>query len=120
MVDVSFEQLCKRFVQQAEVGIGWADIDGNVKYLNPTLIRMLALDNPEEVYGKPVFQFYEPKKIKELEDQILVEVMQNGFWKGDLPLKPKKGPVYMTINYLFAIKDDNGKPFSFGNLLFPK
>lgn len=119
MVDVSFEQLCKRFVEQADVGIGWTDINGNVKYLNPKLTEMLALDNPEEFYDKPVFQFYEPEKIAELEDQILLDVMHKGSWKGKIPLKSQKGEVYITMNYLFALKDDIGKVFSFANIVYP-
>ncbi len=117
MIDVSMNNVSRIFVEQAAVGIGWTDNEGKVKYLNPALIRMLALDNAEEAYDQPVFAFYEQETISKLEDEILTIVMDKGIWVGELPLKTKKGDVYMTINHLFAMKDDSGKLFSFGNIV---
>lgn len=116
-MDVRFENLCRLFIEQAEVGIGWADINGLVKYLNPVLTNMLGLTTPEEIYDKPVFQFYEPDTISELEDHILATVMEKGVWNGKLLLKPKNGECYNTLNYLFAMKDERNKLFSFGNIV---
>ncbi len=117
MIDVNMDNLSRIFVEQTAVGIGWTDNEGKVKYLNPALTQMLALDNPEEAYDHPVFTFYEPEAISKLENEILTTVMDKGIWVGKLPLKTKKGDVYMTTNHLFAMKDDSGNLFSFGNVV---
>ena len=119
-MDVRFENLCRLFVEQAEVGIGWADGNGLVKYLNPALTKMLGLAAPEETYDRPVFQFYKEDTVSELEDHILTTVMEKGVWTGELQLKPKNGDCYNTINFLFSMKDERNKLFSFGNIVIKK
>ena len=113
------DNLRRIFVEQTAVGIGWTDNEGKVKYLHPALTQMLALNNAEEAYGHPVFAFYEPEAISKLENEILTTVMDKGIWVGELPLKTKNGDVYMTTNQLFAMKDDSGNLFSFGNVVIP-
>ena len=119
-MDTSFDNLSKIFITQTELGIGWADSDGNVKYLNSALTRMLELENPEDAYEKPVFHFYDKETTSKLEDAILAAVMSEGSWTGELILSPKKSEPYPTINHLFAMKDNHGKLFSFGNVVLPK
>ena len=117
MIDVSMNNLSRIFVEQTGAGIGWTDKEGKVKYLNQALKQMLALENAEEAYDQPVFTFYEKETISKLEDEILTTVMDKGSWIGELPLQTKKGDIYMTINHLFAMKDDSGNLFSFGNIV---
>ena len=119
-MDIAIETLCTMFVDQAGVGMGWADIEAKVRYMNPALTSMLGLNRPEEKYGQSVLQFYDSETIAALENVILAAVMDNGFWIGELPLQSANGEQTATINYLFALKDDTGKPFSFGNIVIPK
>ena len=119
MIDVNMDNLRRIFVEQTAVGIGWTANEGKVKYLNPALTQMLALNNAEEAYGHPVFAFYEPEAISKLENEILTTVMDKGIWVGELPLKTKNGDIYMTTNQLFAMKDGSGNLFSFGNVVIP-
>ncbi len=118
-MDNNIDGIFKIFIEQANVGIGWADIEGNVIYLSPKLIDMLKLDNPEDMINKPVFQFYEQETISKFENTILTTVMDKGFWMGELPLKPKKGDVFETLNNIFVLKDKLCKPFAFGNIVIP-
>ena len=119
MVDTSFEGLSRRFLDQAMVGIGWADRDGLVKYMNPKLLEMLGITEQDEYINQPVFKFYDPETISKLEDQILSDTMYKGYWSGTLMLMPVKGNPIKTLNYLFSMKDDHGKHFSFGNIVLP-
>ena len=117
MIDVNMDNLRRIFVEQTAVGIGWTANEGKVKYLNPALTQMLALDNAEDAYDQPVFAFYEKETISKLEDEILTTVIDKGIWIGELPLQTKQGDIYRTINHLFAMKDDSGNMFSFGNIV---
>ena len=119
MIDVDINNLSRTFIEQTVVGIGWTDNEGRVKYLNTALTQMLGLDNAEEAYDQYVFVFYEADTISKLEEEILTTVMDKGSWVGKLPLKTKKGDVYMTTNHLFAMRDDSGRLFSFGNIVIP-
>ena len=117
MIDVSMNNLSRIFVEQTAVGMGWTDNEGKVKYLNPALQRMLGLDNAEDAYDQPVFAFYEKETISKLEDEILTTFIDKGVWIGELPLQTKQGDIYRTTNHLFAMKDDSGNLFSFGNIV---
>jgi PAS domain-containing protein len=86
------------FVEQTGVGIGWADIQATVKYLNPALTLLLGLDRSEEVYDQSVLKFYDPETISKLENTILTTVMDHGYWLGELPLKSKNGETRITLN----------------------
>lgn len=119
-MDFNLENIYKLIVEQAGVGIGCTDIKTNVMYLNPALTNMLGFETPDEAYGKPVLKFYDPITVSKLENTILTAVMDKGYWVGDLPLISKNGEAHNTLNYLFALKDDCRKTFSFGNIVIPK
>ncbi len=64
-------QVFQRFAEESAHGIGWTDMDGNIIYINPTLPEILGEERPEDVYGKPVAQYYDEKTQQRLENNMI-------------------------------------------------
>lgn len=110
-------QVFQRFVQEAAQGVGWADIEGNIIFINPALCTMFGEDCPEDTYGKPVAMYYDEQTKQRLTDEIFPEVLTNGQWIGELDIIRKGGQVVPTLNNLFPISDSEGKPVRIANIL---
>ncbi len=106
-----------RFAHEAAYGIGWADMDGKVIYVNPTLCKMFGEERPEDVHGKPVAQYYDEETQQRLAGEILPAVRDNGQWSGELDIHDRHGGKIATQNNLFALFDKDGTPHYFANLL---
>ncbi len=109
--------LFKRFVEKSGEGMGWADLDGNVLYLNRSLSTMFGEETPEDVYGKPVGNYYSDETQKRIRDEVFPTILEKGRRAGDLTIVPKKGAVIPTTNNLFLLRDSKGNPQSFANVL---
>jgi len=106
-----------RFAEESAHGIGWADMDGNIIYINPTLCAMFGEERPEDTYGKPVAQYYDEKTQQRLADEIFPAVLENGQSFGELDIHGRNGNVISTTNNLFVLFDERGAPLYFANLL---
>lgn len=107
----------KKFIERAKLGFGFADINGNILYANPTLCKFLGEKNAETAKGKNVVNFY-PKDLKEkLSKEILPYVIEKENWIGELPLLSSDNRITPTIQNIFLIKNDLGEPEYFANVL---
>ncbi|MFN8453489.1 MAG: PAS domain S-box protein [Anaerolineae bacterium] len=107
----------RQFVEASAQGIGWADLEGNVIYINPTLCRLFGEAKPEDVYGRPVTLYYPEEAQRRLQDEIFPTVVQEGGWIGELPIASKDGRLIPTLNTLFLVRDENSQPLYLANLL---
>jgi PAS domain S-box-containing protein len=106
-----------RFVEASGEGMGWADVDSKVRYLNPALCRMLDEKHAENGYGKPVLRYYSAETQRRLEEEIFPAVLRDGIWTGELTLHSVAGKRVPTANSLFVLRDAEGNPSSFGNVV---
>jgi len=110
-------QLFRSFVEASGEGMGWAALeDGIIRYANPTLCRLLD-GSPEEVVGIPVQERYSAETQGRLAGEIFPEVLDRGSWTGELELHSLKGRVLPTANSLFALRDADGIPRMFANVV---
>ena len=79
-------ELFHRFVDTSRQGMGWAELDGIVRYANIALCRMLEAP-PEEIIGTQVLRFYSEKTKARLEHEIFPEILTQGTWSGELELR---------------------------------
>lgn len=98
-------------------GIGWANLSGKVNYFNPALRRLLAVPENADVGDYTFFDFYQENQLLELKSRILPEVLQNEFWTGEFDITAVDGRVISTIHSVFLIKDSDGNPIAFANVI---
>ncbi|MFC1670999.1 PAS domain S-box protein [Spirochaetota bacterium] len=107
----------KKFVEESSEGIGWADINGNIQFLNKSLCRMFGEDSPEDVNGKSVFDYYTEETGKFIRQVVFPIVLDQGFWAGELNLQSKKGNKVPSMNSMFLLRNSEGDPLSFANII---
>ena len=93
----------RQFAEAAGQGLGWADLEGHIRYVNPALCALFKRERPEDVCGKPVAQFYDEDTQRRLVEEIFPEVLAKGEWQGELEIHNANGDVVPTQNDLFAL-----------------
>jgi len=106
-----------RFAEESSQGVGWADLEGNVIFINPALSRMFGEERPENAYGKPVARYYDRHTQKRLAEEIFPKVIKDGQWLGELSTLGKNGEKVPTMNNLFLMRDIDGEPLYIANTL---
>jgi LCP family protein required for cell wall assembly/PAS domain S-box-containing protein len=97
-------------------GICWLTFEGNVIiYANPTLCGILGEAKPEDVIGKSITAYYPSDWRERVRDEILPVVMREGQWVGELPFRSVQGKITPTIQSIFLIRDERGKPLYLAN-----
>ncbi len=107
----------RRFAEESTPGMGWADIDGNLIYINRALCQMFQAERPEETYGHSVLQFYDDKTQEKLTKEIFPLVLDKGRWTGELQIQTKGGNTLDTLNTIFILRDGEGNPLYFANVV---
>ncbi len=109
--------LFKRFVDESGEGMGWTDLDGNIRYMNQSLCNIVGEENVENVLDQPVNQYYDEQTRKKLREKIFPAVLETGRWVGELMITAKDGTLSPATHNLFVLKDAQGNPQSFANVL---
>ena len=107
----------RRFAEASGQGLGMATLQGQILYMNQTLCRMLDEDNLEDVYKKEFLEYYPPEFRERLLNDVLPKVMSGGQWVGELPLVSTKGKQTPTIENIFLIRDEEGRPLRLADVV---
>ncbi|NBC33807.1 MAG: PAS domain S-box protein [Alphaproteobacteria bacterium] len=107
----------RRMVESATQGIGTADLNGNVDYQNPALLRMLGLSSLEEAREYTYRDFYSEQDLAFLESVAIPKVHEQGSWVGELAVRTLNGGVTPTIQNIYLLRDDEGKPLALCNVV---
>lgn len=106
----------KRFIEDAGIGIGMADLDGRITYVNQTVCKLLGRE-PEELMGTQFWLLYPPLFRRRLTDEIVPAVLEGRQWKGELALMTKDGKQVPTLENLFLVRDADGNPWCFADVI---
>lgn len=109
-------EIFKRFVETSGQALGMADLEGRIFFVNSIFCRMLGRDSPEEVYQQDLYVFYSPETAQRLRQEILPLVRQKGQWVGELSLIDAQGRATPTIENIFLLQDDRGKPLCYATV----
>jgi len=109
--------LFHQFVEASREGMGWADLDGRVRYINSTLCSMFGETKPKDSYGRPVLEYYSEETQRRLQEEIFPTVLREGTWTGELVIHSSTGNLIPTTNSLIVLRDAEGNPSSFANVL---
>ncbi|MHC5076224.1 MAG: PAS domain S-box protein, partial [Planctomycetota bacterium] len=107
----------KKFAEASKDGFGMAELDGKITYINTTLAKIIGEKKPDDVKGKNIRRYYEPKDLPKLEEEIIPAITKQGHQTIEMPLLSKDGKTTPTIQSLFLIKDEKGQPFRLANVV---
>jgi PAS domain S-box-containing protein len=107
----------KKFAEASKDGFGMAELDGKITYVNTTLTNIIGEKKPDDVIGKNLRRYYEPKDLPKLEEEIIPAIIKQGHQSIEMPLLSKDGKTTPTIQSLFMIRDENGQPFRLANVI---
>ena len=94
-----------------------ANLDGSIKYVNPTLRRMCGMAPDAQTHGLSFINHYPDALHKKLEQEVLPTVLETGQWTGELALADAHGTLIPTIENFFLISDENGASQCFASVV---
>ena len=93
-------------IASSPTGIGIADLDGNLTYVNPALVNLGGY-REDEVLGKSVYLFFEEE---EETKRSLEAVIKDGSWRGDLKVRRRDGSFIDAQLLANLVYDEKGTP----------
>jgi len=115
-----FEAMARfsRFGEASQYGMGMADLDGRIIYVNPALARMLGEKSADVCLGKHFPTAYYSESItRKLQEEVLPAIMRDGHWHGELELQTVDGRRMPTDENYFVIRDEHGQPCYLADIL---
>jgi PAS domain S-box-containing protein len=107
----------RKFAESSGQGLGWANLEGEIVYFNPALCHITGEEGLEGVIGKSFMDYYDKETQKRLAEDILPTVIRKGLWEGELDIHSVKGKVVPTSNGVFAIRNEEGVPIFYCNVV---
>jgi LCP family protein required for cell wall assembly/PAS domain S-box-containing protein len=109
--------ILRQFADAPE-GIGWITLEGSLFiYVNPKLSSILGEDKPEDTFGKPILLYYPDELRQRVQNKVLPTAIREGQWVGELAFLSAWGKVVPTIQSIFLVRDDAGKPLYLANVV---
>ena len=100
----------KNFAEESGQGLGMSMIDGTVIYANRALTALLGETESSGVLGKKFISYYPDDVRPGVSGGIVRQVVREGQWSGEIPLRTAKGEVIHTIQNIFLMRDEEGSP----------
>ncbi len=96
--------------EQAVEGIGMADLDGILQFVNPSWARMHGYETGEELVGEHISVFHTSEQIKTYVNQFNEKVKRNGRYMGESEQMRKDGTTFPSEMAITLFKDEEGEP----------
>ena len=115
-----FEALARfsGFADASQYGMGMAELDGRIVYVNSTLVRMLGETSADNCLGKHFpTAYYSPSLTRKLQEEVMPALTQGGHWQGELELLTVDGRRVPTEENYFVIRDEQGRPRYLADIL---
>ena len=107
----------QKFVEASDQGLGMADLNGDLTYVNPVLCRWFGEATPADAIGKNVRRYFSKKNRQKWENEGLPTTIEKGHWIGELDLVSTQGKITNAFHSLFLIRDKSGKPLCMANVI---
>ena len=103
-------QKMTRAIEALPSDIVLTDLNGNIEYVNASLLKNSSFGDISEVKGLSVFDFTNAEGKAKLQEEIIPALHCVGQWQGELLLKRADGQSYMAEMICALVKDDFGNP----------
>ncbi|HNT74973.1 MAG TPA: PAS domain S-box protein [Anaerolineae bacterium] len=100
----------RQMIESSGQGIGMATLEGRITYVNPMLCRLVGEATVADMVGQSFWNYYPDYAQKQLREQVLPTVHQEGRWQGELELITHEGVIVPTWENMFLIHDQEGAP----------
>lgn len=100
----------KRLTDSSGQAIGFASLDSRIIYANQALRRLLTLPAEADVTQHSFYDFYTTADRARLDAEVLPAVRASGQWAGELGLRAGNGGSLPTIQNVFMLHDEDGRP----------
>lgn len=97
-------RLLSSAVEQSSEGIGVADMDGKITFVNEALAAMHGYTR-EEMQGQPFTKFYAPEESQAIEDAV-AQIGDKGWFSGEWSHLHKDGTVFPTLQTNSLLRDE--------------
>jgi len=97
-------------IEQASEGIAWADLDGNLQYVNTAWAKMHGYESGDELVGKHLSILHTGEQMKNDVIPFNKKVKSNGHNTGYVGHVRKDGTTFPTEIMTTLMKDNEGKP----------
>jgi PAS domain S-box-containing protein len=94
-----------RAIDSSAIGIGIADLQGDITYANNAFFKMWGYDE-KEVLGKHILEFYQ----NEDEVRPVIEELQDEGWRGEIKARRKDGSLFDASFSASLVKNKDGNP----------
>jgi PAS domain S-box-containing protein len=111
------EAIFHKFAEASRQGLGMADLDGKITYLNPAVCGFMGLAGMEQGIGRHISEFHPVEERERMAREVVPTVLEKGEWTGEMPLLHVSGEPVPMILSMFVIRDDKGKPQRFAAVL---
>lgn len=105
---IQLEKERQKFISLVENSndvISMATPDGRLIYLNECGMKVLGLQNHQEVLSRGLVECHPPEFKEFVEDTLIPEIIKEGAWKGELPLRNfQTGELTPTLFNGFAVR----------------
>ncbi|MCK4624323.1 MAG: PAS domain S-box protein, partial [Phycisphaerae bacterium] len=96
--------------EQAVEGIGMADLDGILQFVNPSWARMHGYETGEELVGEHISVFHTSEQMKTYVNQFNEKVKRTGRHMGESEQMRKDGTTFPSEMAITLFKDEEGEP----------
>jgi PAS domain S-box-containing protein len=86
------------------------DLNGNIEYVNASLLENSGFRNISEAKGRSVFDYTNVEGRARLQEEVIPALHSIGKWQGELFLKRSDGQSYMAEMICALVKDGFGNP----------
>ncbi len=94
-------------IASAIQGIGIADLEGNIIYVNDAAVKMWGADDPKELIGQSAVQYAQSQ---EQANEIMGALLEKGRWEGEVAGRSKDGSLIYALHSANLVYNDQGKP----------
>ncbi len=86
------------------------DLNGNIEYVNASLLENSGFRDISEAKGRSVFDYTNAEGRAKLHEEVIPALHSIGKWQGELFIKRLDGQSYMAEMICALVKDDFGNP----------
>jgi len=97
--------------EQAAEGIAWADLDGNLQFVNDAWARMHGYASGAELVGRRLSIFHTDEQMRKDVLPFNEGVKHRGQNTGEIGHKRKDGTAFPTQMIVALLKDERGEPY---------
>ena len=98
------------FAESSSQGLGMADLDGRIAYVNPTMCRLIGEADPRDAMGKPIWAYHPEGGEEWRAIEMLPALEREGHWEGELPICSRQGKLTPTLHHVFLLRDGKRTP----------